>query len=66
MPSLFLSYFFGLSVILLNSCGDKQAPDSSPGEIITGPGEVIDTAAPITMDQFIGVNAFVDDPPQLI
>jgi hypothetical protein len=66
MPSIFLSYFFGLAVIILNSCGDKQAPESTPDTVINGPGEVIDTTALITMDQFIGVNTFVDDLPQLI
>ncbi len=61
---MFFRWVLLLSVI--SGCSettDQVVPDEKkyPYE-----GRVIDTAAPITMDQFIGLNAFVDDPPQLI
>lgn len=57
------------SLITFSSCANRQSSkvsfdtEDDSHEYL---GKVIDTAAPITMDKFIGLNAFVDDPPKLI
>lgn len=66
MTSVLQMYKLCTMIVILSGCARPQANNPAHGILKEYPGKVIDTAAPITMDQFIGLNAFVDDPPLLI
>lgn len=54
------------ALAVLTGCGNAQPSLTNERLETRYSGRIIDSTAPITMDQFIGMNAFVDDPPSLI
>ncbi|MCH5720418.1 hypothetical protein [Niabella hibiscisoli] len=53
-------------LVFFSSCNEPKSADIPTVVGNEYFGRVIDTTSPITMDKFIGLNAFVDDPSQLI
>ena len=55
----------GVIIYLLLSCGKSKGQEQQSGNVpYELLGKIIDSAHPITMDYFIGANAFIDDPPE--
>ncbi|ANH80455.1 hypothetical protein A8C56_05130 [Niabella ginsenosidivorans] len=52
----------GLALYLLFSCGKSKGQEHQYESGLVG--KIIDSTHPITMDAFIGANAFIDDPPE--